>query len=41
MDARTEATKLSEDLASNRYKLDERQSIVGKTTLTAPAGARC
>jgi adhesin transport system membrane fusion protein len=35
-DARTEATKLSEDLASNRYKLDERQSILGKTTLTAP-----
>ena len=35
-DARAEATKLSEDLASNRYKLDERQSILGKTTLTAP-----
>jgi len=35
-EARTEATKLSEDLASNRYKLDERQSILGKTTLTAP-----
>jgi adhesin transport system membrane fusion protein len=35
-DARTEATKLSEDLASNRYKLDERQSILGKTNLTAP-----
>jgi adhesin transport system membrane fusion protein len=31
-DARTEATKLSED----RYKLDERQSILGKTNLTAP-----
>jgi len=35
-DARTEATKLSEDLASNRYKLDERQSILGKTVVTAP-----
>ena len=29
-DARAEATKVSEDLASNRYKLDERQSILGK-----------
>jgi adhesin transport system membrane fusion protein len=27
---------VSEDLASNRYKLDERQSILGKTVLTAP-----
>lgn len=35
-DARAEVTKLSEDLASNRYKLDERKSIVGKTTLTTP-----
>ena len=35
-DARAEAIKLSEDLASNRYKLDERQSILGKTVLTAP-----
>ncbi len=35
-EARTEATKVSEDLASNRYKLDERQSILGKTVLTAP-----
>jgi adhesin transport system membrane fusion protein len=35
-EARAEATKVSEDLASNRYKLDERQSILGKTVLTAP-----
>ena len=35
-DARAESTKLAEDLASNRYKLDERQSILGKTVLTAP-----
>jgi adhesin transport system membrane fusion protein len=35
-DARAEVIKLSEDLASNRYKLDERQSILGKTTLSAP-----
>ena len=35
-ESRTEATKLAEDLASNRYKVDERQSILGKTVLTAP-----
>lgn len=35
-DARVEATKLAEDLATNSYKLDERQSILGKTVLTAP-----
>ncbi len=35
-EARAEATKVSEDLASNRYKLNERQSILGKTVLTAP-----
>ncbi len=35
-EARTEATKVSEDLASNRYKLDERKSILGKTVLVAP-----
>lgn len=35
-DARAEATKLSEDLASNSYKLDERKSILSKTVLTAP-----
>jgi adhesin transport system membrane fusion protein len=35
-EARTEATKVSEDLAANRYKLDERQSILGKTVLVAP-----
>lgn len=35
-EARVEVAKLSEDLASNRYKLDERQSILGKTVLTTP-----
>ncbi len=35
-EARYEATKVAEDLAANRYKLDERQSILGKTVLTAP-----
>lgn len=35
-EARLEASKLSEELASNRYKLEERQSILGKTVLTAP-----
>ncbi len=35
-EARAEATKLAEDLAANRYKLNERQSILGKTVLTAP-----
>jgi adhesin transport system membrane fusion protein len=35
-EARTEATKLSDDLASNRYKLAERQSVLGHTVLTAP-----
>ena len=35
-EARAEATKLSEDLASNRYKLAERQSVLGHTVLTAP-----
>ena len=35
-EARVEATKVAEDLATSRYKLDERQSILGKTVLTAP-----
>ena len=35
-EARAEATKTSEDLASNHYKLNERQSILGKTILAAP-----
>ena len=35
-DARAEASKLAEDLASNRYKLDERKSVLGHTVLTAP-----
>ena len=35
-EARLEATKLAEDMASNRYKLDERQSVLGHTVLTTP-----
>jgi ATP-binding cassette subfamily C protein LapB len=35
-DARVEATKLAEDLASIAYKLDERRSVLGHTVLTAP-----
>lgn len=35
-EARQEASKLSEDLASNRYKLEERENILGHTELTAP-----
>ncbi len=35
-DARAEATKLSEDLAANSFKLDERQSVLGHTVLRAP-----
>ncbi len=35
-DARLEAAKLAEDLASSRYKLDERQSLLDHTALTAP-----
>jgi adhesin transport system membrane fusion protein len=35
-EARTEATKLSEDLSSSRYKLEERQSILSHTILNAP-----
>jgi len=35
-EASIEATKLAEDMASNRYKLDERQSVLGHTVLTAP-----
>lgn len=35
-DARQEAAKLAEDLSSNRYKLEERQSVLGHTVLTAP-----
>lgn len=36
-DARQEATKLAEELSSSRYKLEERQSILGHTVLTAPS----
>lgn len=35
-EARQEAAKLVEDLSSSRYKLEERQSILGHTELTAP-----
>jgi adhesin transport system membrane fusion protein len=35
-EARQEASKLVEDLSSSRYKLDERQSVLGHTKLTAP-----
>jgi adhesin transport system membrane fusion protein len=35
-EARTEATKLSEDLSTSRYKLQERQSILSHTVLNAP-----
>ena len=35
-EARAEAAKVADDLASNRYKLDERQSVLGHTVLTAP-----
>lgn len=35
-DARTEATKLQEELASQRFKLDERQSVLQHTNLIAP-----
>ena len=37
-EARTEATKLSEELSSSRYKLEERQSILSHTVLNAPVG---
>jgi membrane fusion protein, adhesin transport system len=35
-EARQEASKLAEDLSSSRYKLEERQSILGHTVLTTP-----
>ena len=35
-DARLEATKIQDDLSSTRYKLDERQSVLQHTELTAP-----
>ena len=35
-DARQEASKLAEDLSSSRYKLEERQDILGHTVMTAP-----
>ena len=35
-EARTEITKLSEELSSSRYKLEERKSILSHTVLNAP-----
>ncbi|AXS80353.1 HlyD family efflux transporter periplasmic adaptor subunit [Dechloromonas sp. HYN0024] len=35
-DARQEATKLQEELASQRFKLEERESVLFHTALTAP-----
>jgi adhesin transport system membrane fusion protein len=35
-EARLEVTKLEEELASSRYKLEERQSVLGHTELTSP-----
>ena len=35
-EARQEASKLVEELMSSRYKLEERQSILDHTTITAP-----
>lgn len=35
-EARQEATKLEEELSSNSYKLEERQSVLGHTELTSP-----
>jgi adhesin transport system membrane fusion protein len=35
-DARQEATKIQDELSSTRFKLDERQSVLQHTELTAP-----
>jgi adhesin transport system membrane fusion protein len=35
-EARLEIAKLEEELASSRYKLEERQSVLGHTELTSP-----
>ena len=35
-DARAEAAKIAEDLSSNFYRLEERQSVLDHTTITAP-----
>jgi adhesin transport system membrane fusion protein len=35
-EARQEAAKLAEDLSSSQYKLEERQSVLGHTVMTAP-----
>jgi adhesin transport system membrane fusion protein len=35
-DARSEAAKIAEDLSTNYYRLQERQSVLDHTTITAP-----
>jgi adhesin transport system membrane fusion protein len=35
-DARAEASKIAEDLSTNYYRLEERQSVLDHTTITAP-----
>ena len=35
-DARAEAAKIAEDLSTNYYRLEERQSVLDHTTITAP-----
>jgi membrane fusion protein, adhesin transport system len=35
-EARQESTKLAEELSSNRYKVEERQNVLGHTVLVAP-----
>ena len=35
-DARAEAAKIAEDLSTNYYRLEERQSVLNHTTITAP-----
>lgn len=35
-EARQDATKMAEELSSSRYKLEERQSVLGHTALTTP-----
>ena len=39
-EARAEASKIEEELSSNRYRLEERQSVLGHTELTAGQSAR-
>lgn len=35
-DARAEAARIADELSANYYKLEERQSVLGHTTITAP-----